>query len=113
METDLSNLAFGLALAYLFPIVCYGTGMAWNKTVGAPPKVNKVWASFCLLLPIVCLGMMVQGGREFLRRLWLGSPYLLSIVALVFGVLAPAALIWAIVRLWRVKPVQRGSGEKL
>ncbi len=101
METDLSKLIYGLTFAFVSPIVCYGTGMAWNKVVGAPEKVNRVWTSFCLLLPIVLLGMLVQLGFDLLRRLWAGSPYLLSFLTLVCGVLAPAALIAAVVRLWR------------
>ena len=112
MNTDLSNLIWGLTFAFVFPIICYGTGMAWNKVFRAPATVNKVWTSFCLLLPIVGLGMMVQVGWESLRRLWLSSPYLLSIAALVFGMLAPAALIAAILRLWRTKPIHTPSGGK-
>ncbi|MGB9073198.1 MAG: hypothetical protein WCC22_11070 [Terriglobales bacterium] len=108
METDSSNLIFALAFTFVFPIVVYLTGMAWNKIVGAPPKGNKIWASVCLLLPIVLLGMLVQVGFDTLRRLWVASPYLLSFLTLAFGMLAPAALIAAIVRLWRTGPDRRG-----
>jgi hypothetical protein len=104
MERDLSDLTFGLALAFGFPIVVYLTGMAWNRVVGAPKKVNRTWASFCLLLPIVALGMMVQVGWSSFQRLWMTSPYVLATLTLVFGVIAPAALIAVIVRLWRTGP---------
>jgi hypothetical protein len=104
METDLSKLIYGLTFAFVSPIVCYATGMAWNKVAGAPPRVKKIWASFCLLLPMVLLGMLVQVGWDSLRRLWMTSPYVLALLTLVFGVVAPAALIAVIMRLWRPVP---------
>ena len=107
MGTDLSKLVFGLTFAFVSPIVCYGTGMAWNKVVGAPPKVNRIWTSFCLLLPIVLLGMLAQVGWDSLRRLWMTSPYVLALLTLIFGVIAPAALIAVIMRLWRASPSHR------
>jgi len=109
METDSSKLLFALVFAFISPIVCYAAGMVWNKAVGAPAKVNRVWTSFCLLLPIVLLVMLVQVGFDTVRRVWITSPYFLSILAIVCGVLAPAALIAAIVRLWRTKPDQQPS----
>ncbi len=87
METDLSKLIFGLTFAVVSPIVCYATGIAWNKATGASERVNKIWTSFCLLLPIVLLGMLVQVGWGSLRRLWTSSPHLLSFLGLVLGVL--------------------------
>jgi hypothetical protein len=106
METDIHKLGISLAFAFGFPIVVYMTGMTWNKVVGAPPKVNRAWASFCLALPIVALGMLVQ--PSILRRLWSTSPYFLLLLGVVFGVGAPAALIAAIVRLWRTKRGHQG-----
>jgi hypothetical protein len=60
MEIDIHKLAVWIALALGFPIVIYLTGVAWNKTLGAPRKLNKAWATFCLVLPIAALGMLVQ-----------------------------------------------------
>lgn len=108
MEKDLSDLIFGLTFAFVAPIVCYATGMAWNNVVGAPQKVRKLWTSFCLLLPIIGLGMMVQVGWRSLLRLWVTSPYLMSLLGLAFGIIAPATLIAVIVRLWRTQPSHRG-----
>jgi hypothetical protein len=108
METDLSTLAFSLVFTFVFPVVVYLTGLGWNMLVGAGPKMNKIWASVCLLLPIVLLAMLLQVGSDSLRRLWIASPYLLSLVALIFGILAPAALIAVIMRLWRTKPGREG-----
>jgi hypothetical protein len=106
METDIHRLGVALGFAFGLPIVGYLTGMAWNKMVGAPPKVNKAWATFCLALPIVALGMLVQ--PSVLRGLWSTSPYFLLLLGIFFGLCAPAALIAAIVRLWRTKPGDQG-----
>jgi hypothetical protein len=102
METDIHKLGFSLALAFVFPVVVYVTGIAWNKIAGAPQKVNKAWATFCLALPIVALGMLIHPST--LRALWLTSPYVVLLLSVIFGLLAPAGLIVAIVRLWRTKP---------
>jgi biotin transporter BioY len=102
METDIHKLEVCLGFAYGFPIVVYLTGMAWNKMVGAPVKVNKAWATFCLALPVVALGMLVR--LDTLQRTWTTSPYAVLVMGIVFAVFAPAALILAIVRLWRTNP---------
>lgn len=104
MERDLSDLTFGLTFAFLAPIVCYATGMAWNKMVRASAKQNRIWTSICLLLPIIGLGMMVQVGWSSLRRLWIASPYFMSLLILILGVIAPATLIAIVMRLWRSAP---------
>jgi biotin transporter BioY len=106
METDIHRLEMSLALAFGFPIVVYLTGVAWNKITGAPSKVNKAWATFCLALPILALGMLVQ--PSVLRRLWSSSPYSIVLLGAFFGVCAPTALIVAIARLWRTKPGGQG-----
>jgi hypothetical protein len=89
------NWQCGSAIALGSPIVVYLTGMAWNKTVGAPWKVNQAWTTFCLVLPIAALGMLVQPST--LRRLWSASPYTLLLLAIVFGLCVPVGLIIAIV----------------
>jgi hypothetical protein len=109
IETDLSKLTFSLALTFVFPVVMYLTGIAWNKMVGASSKVNKIWASVCLLLPIAFLVMLVHYGFDSIRRLWMVSPAVLVCLILVFGALAPAALITVVVRLWRTGPTGRAS----
>ncbi len=104
METDTTKLTYALAFTFLLPIVGYLTGMAWNKLVGAPSQVNKAWATFCMAVPIIGLVMFVNVDFDLVQRLWSTSPYTLSICAVVFGILAPTALIAAIIRLWRTKP---------
>jgi len=102
METDIQKLGFAIAVALGFPLVVYATGMLWNKIAGAPPKVNKAWATFCLALPIIALAMLVRPST--LRSVWSSSPYVLVLLGAVFGVFIPAGLIAAIVRLWRTAP---------
>lgn len=104
METDTTKFAYALAFTFLLPIVGFLTGMAWNKLVGAPTQVNKAWATFCMAVPIIGLVMFVNVDFDLVKRLWSTSPYIFSICAIVFGILAPVALITAIVRLWRAKP---------
>lgn len=104
METDADKLAYGLAFTFLLPVIAYLTGMAWNKFVGAPSKVNKAWATFCLGIPIVALVMFVTIDLDLIYRLWSTSPYVLSICAVLFGLLAPASLVFVMVRLWRTRP---------
>src|SRR5438445_8047168 len=115
MGTDLSKLAFALAAAFVLPAIDYIIGASWNKLVGGALqvgpdlKINKVWASFCLLGPIICIGMIVKLGFENLRAVWLESPFLSSIVFLFFGILVPAGLIAVIIRLWRSHQGGRSS----
>jgi hypothetical protein len=104
METDINKLGYALAFTFLLPIVGYMTGMAWNKIVGAPSRVNRAWATFCLGVPIVGLVMFVTVDFDLILRLWSTSPYLLSMCAVVFGTFAPVALIFGMVRLWRATP---------
>jgi hypothetical protein len=102
METDIVKFADAMGFTYLTPIVGYMVGMAFNKAIGAPKKVNKRWAMFCLAAPIIGLAMFVNVDSELLRRLWSTSPVALSLCAVFFGLLVPAALVAAIVRLWRM-----------
>jgi biotin transporter BioY len=109
METDLHRLGISLGFAFGFPIIVYATGMAWNKISGAPRKVKKVWATFCLALPIAALAMLVH--PSVLARLWATSPSVLLLLGFVFGGCAPAVLITAIARLWRTRtPDSRRRG---
>ena len=100
---DISSLTTLLGLTYGLPAVVYVVGLAWNKMVGASPKLNKFWATFCLAVPIAGLGMMANVDSDLLRRTWANSPYTLSLIAFVCGVIAPAGLITLILRLWRKK----------
>jgi hypothetical protein len=104
MEPHPSDLLFAIAFAFGFPVIVYVTGMAWGKITGSTPKVKKVWTSFCLLFPIFGLIIFVQVGAHTLRRLWATSPYSLALVAVIFGLILPALLITAVVRLWRPRP---------
>ncbi len=105
METDIVKFADAMGFTYLTPIVGYMVGMAFNKAMGAPKKVNKQWAMFCLAAPIVGLAMFVNVDSELLRRLWSTSPIVLSFCVLVFGLLLPAALIAVIIMRLR-RPVR-------
>ena len=99
--TDISSLISLLAIAFGLPVFGYLSGLARNITVGASSKLNKVWATVCLVLPLVFLPMMVDIDSDLLRRIWANSPYTLSLIAFVCGVIAPAGLITLILRLWR------------
>jgi hypothetical protein len=106
MQTDISKLAFGLAAAFVLPIIGYVVGIFWFKVVGGSfPKIDRAWATFCLFMPIVFLGMIVKLGFEAVRSVWTESPFFASAAYLAFGLIVPAGLIYIIVRLWR--PRQR------
>jgi hypothetical protein len=46
---------------------------------GSTPRVDKAWATACLLLPLAGLVMIVKVGFETIRAVWLGSPILASL----------------------------------
>ena len=102
MYTPISTLGIGLAMAFGFPVVVFATGRVWFRMVGgSTPRVDKAWATACLLLPIVALGMMVKVGFETIRAVWLGSPILATLAYLFLAGVVPALLIYLIIRLWR------------
>ncbi len=108
MHTDVSKLAVGLGFVLGFPIVGYATGVIWNRMVGRSfPKLDRAWATFCLLMPIIGLGMIVKVGFETVRAVWQESPILASLVYLFFAGVVPAALIYVIIRLWRPRQDDR------
>jgi hypothetical protein len=107
MRTEISKLEFSLAAAFVLPAIAYVIGATWNKLVGSAlqvgsdSQINKAWATFCLLGPIICIGMIVKLGFETIRSVWVESPFAASAAYLFFGVVVPTGLIYLIVRLWR------------
>jgi hypothetical protein len=102
MHTDISKLEFGVAAAFIIPVVAYAIGRAWNSAVGGSfPKLNRVWATFCLLMPIVALGMMVRAGFETVRSVWIESPLVATTAYFFIGIVAPLGLIYLVLHLWR------------
>jgi hypothetical protein len=107
MGTDISKLAFALGAAFVLPAIAYIIGASWNKLVGSALhvgsdlKINKTWATFCLLGPIICIGMIAKLGFENLKAVWLESPFVSSVAFAFFGIVVPAGLICIVVRLWR------------
>ncbi len=103
MKTDASKLAFGLAVAFILPAIGFLVGMVWDRMVGGwqVPNIRRGWTTFCLILPIVFLAMMVRFGFYTLRALWLGSPFLFSVIFVFFGVLVPTGLIFVSIHIWR------------
>ncbi len=105
VEDQFYKLGTGLGIAFVFPLVAYAMCFLWNKTLGTwqVRKIRGSWTIFCLVMPIVCLGMMAKkmGDDNYydLRALWAAEPILLVIV-LTIVVLFLLALIIAISRVW-------------
>jgi hypothetical protein len=92
-------------MAFGFPVVVFATGPVWFRMVGgSTPRVDKSWATACLLLPIVSLGMMVKVDFDIILAVWLESHVLTSLVSLFLAGVVTAILIYLIVRLWRPTP---------
>jgi hypothetical protein len=98
MQTDTSKIESGLLVAFLLPAFGFVVGMIWNKMVGG---WSKGWTTFCLVSPIVFLGMIVKFGFASLRAVWLESPFLSPVVYVFFGLVVPALLLAAAIRLWQ------------
>jgi hypothetical protein len=107
--TDISKLAFGFASAFVLPAIGYVIGATWNKIVGGvQPQVDKAWASFCMLSPILILAMMAGSHVDAMRAVWLEAPFIASIGYLFTAIVIPAALIYGTIRLWH----SRGSNHR-
>jgi hypothetical protein len=51
------------------PVVFFATGRVWFRMVGgSTPRVDKAWATACLLLPLAGLVMIVKVGFETIGR---------------------------------------------
>jgi hypothetical protein len=107
MEAEISKIESALAVAFLLPAVCFVIGMIWGKMVGGwrNATLRKGWITFCLVLPIVFLGMILKFGYATLRGVWLQSPFLSSVAYTFVGIVVPALLIAAAMRLWRPRRV--------
>lgn len=102
MYSDIYRIAISLGFALGFPIVVFASGRIWFRIVGgSTSRINKAWATACLLLTIASLGMMIKVGFEIIRAVWLIHPVAASFVYFIFWVLVPVILIYMIVRLWR------------
>src|SRR5689334_21414889 len=107
MSYEVYKFAVVLAFAFIVPFVGYLIGLVWSNSVaklfGVPPnpKMRRLAATFFLGLPIFALATYVQLDFNGLRDWWLQSPILVTVVVLLFLVLAPALLIRGIIRIWR------------
>ena len=105
LDSDLSKLSFGIAVAFVLPMLAYAIGAVWNTVVGGArnPKIRNGWKAACLLMPVAFLAMIVQLDGEGFRNLWSNSPAVLVAIVAVFFVLAPIWLICRAVRFWRTE----------
>jgi hypothetical protein len=104
MHSDIHKLAIASALALGFPVIVFASGRIWFRMVGgSTPRVDKLWATACLLLPIISLGMAIQVGFESIRVVWQEHPMCATIAYFFLGAVIPAILIYTIVCLWRGK----------
>lgn len=107
------KLALVLAVMLGGSGITYLIGRMWSNVVarvfGVPPNARnrKVWATFCLGLPILVMAAIVRDNYGELRD-WLSqSPVIASVGVLLVLLLVFAALVGAIIRLWR--PAVSGS----
>lgn len=105
MSDHLNNLIFGLAVAFALPAACFVLGMMWSKAIGGwgDLKFKRWWATFCLALPFLFLGMMTkriaEDNFQTLREVWAAEPLqlvTLSVLAIVLSIVA----IVGIMRVW-------------
>jgi hypothetical protein len=106
MSEHLQNLIFGLAAAFVMPILAFVLGMAWSKLVRGwgDSKFRRWWTTFCLLMPFIAFGMMAkrmsEDHFEGLRASWSVEPLLLVLTIGITALLSAFAVV-AIVRVWR------------
>jgi biotin transporter BioY len=102
MEPHFSEFVTDVGFSIGFPLAVFLAGATWNRVVGATNRrLSKSWATFCLLLPIMCLTMTVWYHFENCRAVWLSSPVVFSGVFALLALFVPAALIWLVVRVWQ------------
>jgi hypothetical protein len=105
MSGHLHNLIFGLAAAFVLPLVGFAVGMVFSKVIGGwqDSNIRRWWTTFCLVMPFVFLGMMTkrmaEDGFEGLRASWSADPLILFLIIAVAALLS-ASVVIAIVRLW-------------
>jgi hypothetical protein len=106
MSEHLHNLTFGLAVAFILPAIGFAVGVVFSKFIGGWRDFNirRWWTTFCLLLPFVFLGMMInrmaEDHFEGLRASWAIEPYML-VLMIVLTVLLGGAAVVTMIRLWR------------
>jgi hypothetical protein len=114
MSEHLHNLIFGLVAAFVMPVLTFLLGMTWSKLIGgwSDSKFRRWWTTFCLLGPFIAFGMMAkrmsEDHFEGLRASWSVEPFLL-LLTLGLTALLSAAVIVAIVRLWRASRLNSSS----
>jgi hypothetical protein len=108
VDTDVSRLAIGLVVAFVFPAIAYLIGLTWNvavnRTLGVSSPnhgMSKIWTTFYLVMPIIALAMMVRLHFDDIRAVWLASPFLATAAYVFFGILVPVGLMYLVIRLWR------------
>src|SRR4030095_6720289 len=103
MTENTYKLIFGVAFAFLFPLVVFGVGLFWNKLTGGwhKKKLRNSWITFCLILPFISLGMMsfrMSEDRFYrIRAVWDSSPYFLIVLSVVV-LLSTSSLLFSLVR---------------
>jgi len=105
ISEHLHNLIFGLATAFVLPIVGFVLGMIFSRILGGwrVAKIRRWWTIFCLSMPFVFLGMMItrmaEDHFEGIRSSWSAEPKLLLII-IAFGVLLSTTTMLALLRAW-------------
>ena len=107
-DTEIATrLALGIVIAFAVPIVCYLMTQAWSSFVnrvfggsGRNPKIQKMAAIVCLLMPLTLLAVIAHEAFDDLEQLWRHSPFTYSITYFTFGVLIPIGLLVSVARVW-------------
>jgi hypothetical protein len=102
IPSDLHKVAIGIGIAVLFPPATYVLGFFRIRATGSRNKtLMKLWATFCLLLYLVALAMLLALHLDDVRGVWEQTRILAIVVYVIFGLLVPAGIAFALARLWR------------
>jgi hypothetical protein len=106
-DEHIHNLICGLAVAFVIPAVTFAFGWLWSNAIGGwrgDSKWRRWWTTFCLAMPFICFGMILQRMAEDqfegLRESWSSEPFALLVVA-ALTLLLSATDIFGIWWLWR------------
>jgi len=106
MSDHLHNLIFGLAAAFVLPVIGFAVGVVFSKVIGGwrDSRIRRWWTTFCLAMPFVFLGMMTkrmaEDHFEGLRASWSVEPFVLVLI-IGLAALLSAVVVVAMIRLWR------------
>ena len=107
-----TSLVQGLVFDFVAPCAFYLVGAIWFKiTGGLTPTKQKVLLSTTIGFILYGLALSGTAEADTLKLLWLQSPYLWSLVYLVFvaSVVGGAAVI--LVRLWKPNDPARAGRD--